>query len=395
MSAYILIVDDEIRYRDLYRQVLESAGFSVREAASAEEALDIIQTASPSLVVTDVRMPGASGIELLRMTREKQPATPFLLVTAYADVRGSVSAMKLGAVDYLAKPVDLDELVTAVRDALGIRAGRTDVTIPSEKLAGIIAQSPAMHSVLRDAFRIAGSDANVLIMGESGVGKEVAARFIHENSPRPGKPMVAVNCAAIPGTLLASEMFGHEKGAFTGAERKRQGRFREADGGTLFLDEIGDMQPELQPAILRAIETGRIVPVGSDREIATDFRLLVATNRNLLQDVEEGRFRQDLYYRLNVIAITIPPLRERKEDILPLTRLFLSRLQAEAKRLSRIAARIISAYQWPGNVRELANAMEYARLLSSPPSVYLPQSATRLCGLMMKLAQKPFRKQRP
>ncbi|MBE9581085.1 MAG: sigma-54-dependent Fis family transcriptional regulator [Proteobacteria bacterium] len=387
MSACILIVDDETRYRGLYRQVLESAGFSAREAASAEQALDIIQTESPSLVVTDVRMPGASGIELLRMTREKHPALPFLLVTAYADVRDSVSAMKLGAVDYLAKPVDLDEFVTAVRDALGIRAGGPDVTIPSEKLIGIIAQSPAMQSVLRDVYRIAGSDANVLIMGESGVGKEVVARFIHQSSPRHGKPMVAVNCAAITGTLLASEMFGHEKGAFTGAERKRHGRFREADGGTLFLDEIGDMPLELQPAFLRAIETGCIVPVGSDREIEADFRLLVATNRNLVQDVEEGRFRQDLYYRLNVIAIAIPPLRERKDDILPLARFFLSRGQAEVKRLSRVAARVLCAYQWPGNVRELANAMEHARLLCQTDVIapeHLPPAirnmATRVDG---------------
>lgn len=267
MSVTILIVDDETRYRSLYRQVLESAGFETVEAASAEEAFDIVRTETPSIVVTDVRMPGASGIELLRSVREKHIALPFVLVTAYADVRDAVNAMKLGAVDYLSKPVDLDELVTAVRDALCIRIDNSQISMSSGKLAGIIAQSREMLAVLNDAFRVAGSDVNVLIMGESGVGKEVVARFIHENSLRRNRPMVAVNCAAIPGALLASEMFGHEKGSFTGADRKRQGLFREADGGTLFLDEIGDMPLELQSAILRAIETGRIVPVGSSKEI--------------------------------------------------------------------------------------------------------------------------------
>lgn len=363
MSVTILIVDDETRYRSLYRQVLESAGFETVEAASAEEALDIVRTETPSIVVTDVRMPGASGIELLCSVREKHPALPFVLVTAYADVRDAVNAMKLGAVDYLSKPVDFDELVTAVRDALCIRIDNSQISMPSGKLAGIIAQSREILAVLNDAFRVASSDVNVLIMGESGVGKEVVARFVHENSLRRNRPMVAVNCAAIPGALLASEMFGHEKGSFTGADRKRQGLFREADGGTLFLDEIGDMPLELQSAILRAIETGRIVPVGSSKEIEVDFRLLAATNKNLAEEVKEGRFRQDLYYRLNVIALDIPALRERKEDILPLARFFLSRRCSESQRISRTAARTLLAYHWPGNVRELANAMEHARLL--------------------------------
>ncbi|MEW6265245.1 MAG: sigma-54 dependent transcriptional regulator [Thermodesulfobacteriota bacterium] len=362
MGAFILIVDDEPRYRSLYRQVLESAGFVAREAASAEEGLDLIRTDLPALVVADVRMPGASGLDLLRLTRARHPALPFLLVTAYADVRDAVSAMKLGAVDYLSKPIDLDEFVAAVQDALGI-AGGPDINIPPEKLAGIIARSPAMHAVLRDAYRVAESRASVLITGESGVGKEIVARFIHDSGPRRDGPMVTVNCAAVPGTILASEMFGHERGAFTGAERSRRGRFREADGGTLFLDEIGDMPLDLQPAFLRAIETGRIMPVGGDREVETDFRLLVATNRDLAQDVNKGRFRLDLFYRLNVIALAIPPLRERQEDILPLARFFLGRGQTEAKRLSRAAARVLSAYPWPGNVRELGNAMEHARLL--------------------------------
>ena len=372
MSTRILVVDDEIRYRELYTQVLASAGFETEATASAEEAFRIIQNSVPALVVSDVRMPGLNGIEFLRMVRENHVALPFLLVTAYADVRDAVKALKLGAVDYLAKPVDLDELLAAVRDALGVSGGVPEFNIPPQALRGIVAESPAMRTVLWDAYRVAKSDANVLLTGESGTGKEVVALFVHQNSLRYNRPMITVNCAAIPATLLASELFGHEKGAFTGAVLKRQGRFREADGGTLFLDEIGDMQIELQAALLRAIETGRITPVGSDKEIEVDYRLLAATNRNLLQEVETGRFRQDLYYRLNVISIEIPPLRERIEDILPLARHFLIHNQPEAKRLSQAAAKALTAYQWPGNVRELVNALEHARLLCQA-DIILPE----------------------
>ncbi len=372
MSRFILVVDDEIRYRELYTQTLASAGFEVLSAASAEEALTIIEGSKVELVVSDVRMPGADGITLLRMTRDRHPDLPFVLVTAYADVRDAVGALKLGAVDYLAKPVDLDELLATVRDALGVRAETPGFSVPVEAIKGIVAESPEMRVVFRDAYRVAKSDANVLLMGESGTGKDVVALFIHRNSPRQNKPMVTVNCAAVPGTLLASELFGHERGAFTGAVEKRQGKFREADGGTLFLDEIGDMSLELQAALLRAIETGRISPVGSDKEVEVDYRLLAATNRNLLEDVAAKRFRQDLYYRLNVIAIEIPPLRERTEDILPLARQLLSGGDAQGKRLSRAAARALTAYPWPGNVRELSNAMEHARLLCQT-DVVLPE----------------------
>ena len=372
MSTPILIVDDEVRYRELYMHILDSAGFKTQAAASAEEAFAIIRKQVPAMVVTDVRMPGASGIELLRMARKEHPALPFLLVTAYADVRDAVNAMRLGAVDYLSKPVDLDELLTAVRDAVGIHTDPAELMIPPEAMRGIVAESQAMRSVLRDAYRVARSDANVLLTGESGSGKEVVALFIHQNSPRRNKTMITINCAAIPATLLASELFGHEKGAFTGALTKRPGRFREAEGSTLFLDEIGDMPLELQPALLRAIEANRITPLGSDREIEVDYRLLAATNRSLLNEVEAGHFRQDLYYRLNVIAIEIPPLRERVDDILPLARHFLAQEKTDNKRLSRAAAQSLEAYQWPGNVRELANAIERARLLSQT-DVILPE----------------------
>ena len=266
MSARVLVVDDEIRYRELYMQVLASAGFETEAAASAEEAFRIIEDSVPALVVSDVRMSGLNGIELLRKVREKHGPLPFLLVTAYADVRDAVKALKLGAVDYLAKPVDLDEFLAAVGDALGVNGGVPEFDIPPQALRGIVAESPMMRGVLRDAYRVAKSDVNVLLTGESGVGKEVVALFIHHNSLRGSRPIVTVNCAAIPATLLASELFGHEKGAFTGAVGKRQGRFREADGGTLFLDEIGEMQVELQAALLRAIETGRITYACGQRQ---------------------------------------------------------------------------------------------------------------------------------
>ena len=396
MSTRILIVDDEVRYRELYMQLLDSAGFKTQAASSAEEAFTIIQRHVPAMVVTDVRMPGASGIELLRLTRKAHPGLPFLLVTAYADVRDAVNAMRLGAVDYLSKPVDLDELLAAVRDGVGITPDAPGLMVPPEALRGIVAESPAMRSVLWDAYRVAQSDANVLLTGESGSGKEVVARFIHQNSSRRNKTMITLNCAAIPATLLASELFGHERGAYTGALTKRLGRFREAEGSTLFLDEIGDMPLELQPALLRAIESNRITPLGSDKEIEVDYRLLAATNRTLHGDVESGRFRQDLYYRLNVIALEIPPLRERAKDILPLARHFLAQGKREDKRLSRAAAQSLEAYQWPGNVRELSNAIERARLLSQtdvilpehlPPVVRVPTSL--VVDETRKLAMSP------
>lgn len=371
MNRYILVVDDEIRYRELYARVLRDAGLAVQEAASASEALGLLHDQAPDMIVSDVRMPGESGLDLLRRVREEKPELPFLLVTAYADVREAVDALKLGAVDYLAKPVDLDELLAAVRDTLGVGADG-DEELPAGSLKGIVAESHAMRSVLRDAYRVAPSDATVLLTGESGSGKEVVAQFIHRHSLRRDKPLVPVNCAAIAPTLLASELFGHEKGAFTGAVNKRKGYFREAHEGTLFLDEIGDMPLELQPSLLRATETGRITPVGSDRESVVDLRLIAATNHNLETEVAQGRFRQDLFYRINVITIEIPPLRERPEDIGPLARLFLNRDSAENRRLSRAALQTLACHSWPGNVRELANAMAHVRLLSQT-DVILPE----------------------
>jgi len=297
---------------------------------------------------------------------------PCLLITAYADVRDAVRALKLGAVDYLEKPIDLDELVSAVSDALHVKVAQDEDEIPPGLKEGIVAESPVMKSLLRDAYRVSQSDATVLITGESGSGKEVLADFIHRCSPRSAKPFVALNCAAIAPNILASELFGHEKGAFTGAVAKRGGIFREAEGGTLFLDEIGDMPLELQPSLLRAIETARILPVGSDKELSVDFRLIAATNRKLEKDVEEGAFREDLYYRLNVIAFEAPPLRERPTDVLPLARHFLAQGKGAPKRFSPATTRRLQEYSWPGNTRELANAIERAVILANT-EVILPE----------------------
>jgi DNA-binding NtrC family response regulator len=370
--AQVLIVDDEARFRDLYCQVLEAAGFETRTAGSAEEALVAIKGEPPVMVVSDVRMPGADGISLLRLVRADHGDLPFLLVTAFADVRDAVKALKLGAVDYLAKPIDLDELVAAVQDALGIAAGPSPWEVPAEVLAGMVAESPAWRMVVRDAWRVSTSDATVLLTGESGTGKEVLTSLIHRASTRSQGPLVAVNCGAIPADLLSSELFGHEKGAFTGAAARRIGRFREADGGTLLLDEIGELPMDLQPALLRALETRRVSPVGSDRDHEVDYRLVAATNCDLETALNEGRFRQDLFYRLNVVAIEIPPLRQRPDDVLPLARHFLKQSGFADKRISPATGRLLTAHQWPGNVRELGNAMERAALMSRT-EIILPE----------------------
>ena len=389
MTLKVLVVDDEYRFRELYCRVLSEQGFSPLAAESVEAALAQIDENEPDMVISDVRMPGADGLELLRTVRSSSDV-PFLLVTAYADVQDAVTALKLGAVDYLAKPVDLDELIAAVRDHLGQDLDTPDWEVPNDALEGIVAESPALRVLFRDAWRVAASDATILLGGESGVGKEVLAQFIHGASERAGGPLVAVNCGAIARDLLASELFGHVKGAFTGASTQRTGRFREADGGTLFLDEVGELPLELQPTLLRVLETRTLTPVGSDREHAVDFRLIAATNRELEADVETGRFRADLFYRLNVIAFDIPPLRDRNDDIIPLARFFLGRLGYGEKRLSPAASRLLTSHPWPGNARELANAMERASLLSTSEVILPEHLPPSLCqGTEAKVSPKP------
>jgi DNA-binding NtrC family response regulator len=290
---------------------------------------------------------------------------PVLLVTAFADIRSAVTAMRDGAVNYLAKPIDLDELIASVRLALQpadlpVAAAQTPTPLP----AGVVIQSPLMQAVYRDAAVIAPSDSRVLITGESGVGKEAVADVIHAWSRRAAGPLVKVNCAAIPENLLESELFGHEKGAFTGAIQQRIGRFEEANGGTIFLDEIGELPSALQAKLLRVINDGTFRRIGSGRDLHTDARVLAATNRDLEAQMAAGQFREDLFYRLNVMEVHIPPLRERPEDILPLATHFIGQFSRQKSRFSTTVAAGLMSYRWPGNVRELRNAMERAALLS-------------------------------
>ena len=381
----VLVVDDEATFRELYCQVLDEAGFATVQAGSAEEALDIMEQTVPSMVVSDVRMPGIGGLDLLRQARGRHPGLPFLLVTAYSEVREAVEALRLGAVEYLTKPVDLDHLIGIVQESLGVDADSVDPELPPSALQDLVAESTAMRVILRDAYRVAQSDVTVLLTGESGTGKDEVAQFIHRHSARMGHPFVAVNCGAVPADLLAGTLFGHQKGAFTGAVGSQQGHFRAADGGTLFLDEIGELPLDLQPVLLRALETRRITPLGGSSEVQTNVRIVAATNRDLEQAVADGRFRADLYYRLNVIAFDLPRLATRPDDVLPLARFFLARGSRGPKRLSPSASECIVGHNWPGNVRELGNAMTRAALLARSEVIlteHLPPAVGRARSTM-------------
>ena len=378
-SPHILIVDDDSAQRSLITSFLASQGFITSPAASGEEALTMLGQDSYDMMISDVRMTGISGLETLRRARMQHATLPVLLVTAYADIREAVDAIRDGALNYLAKPIDLDELLIAVQNAIGIAKPPGIRLEHEQKLpAGIVAQSPAMLALFRDAALVASSDSRVLISGESGVGKEVLADVIHTWSHRSNGPLVKVNCAAIPENLLESELFGHEKGAFTGATSARLGRFEQASGGTLFLDEIAELSLSLQAKLLRAIEDSRIHRVGSNREIQVDTRILAASNKVLEDEVKAGRFRDDLFYRLNVIELVIPPLRERSEDILLLANRFLEEFSHGRCRLSPAVSDCLTGYQWPGNVRELRNVMERAALLARGELILPEQLPPRL-----------------
>jgi DNA-binding NtrC family response regulator len=361
----ILIVDDDPGQRSLLNSFLHSQGFETVVAESGERALEMLRAGKFAMMISDVRMPGLSGLETLRLARQAHVTLPVLLVTAFTDIRDAVAAMRDGAVNYLPKPIDLDELLNSVRQALGI-SKPVPLQYDQEKQLPdyVIARSPLMQSLFRDASLIAPSETRVLITGESGVGKEVVTDVVHAWSSRAKGPLVKVNCAAIPETLLESELFGHEKGAFTDARARRIGRFEEANDGTIFLDEVAEMSLSLQAKLLRVTQDGRFQRVGSNREIHTNARILAASNRILEDEVKNGRFREDLFYRLNVVELNIPPLRERREDILPLASRFIEEIARGRARFSDTVAECLERYAWPGNVRELRNAMERAVLLS-------------------------------
>jgi DNA-binding NtrC family response regulator len=360
-----LVVDDDASQRELLASFVESLGHVTNRAGSAEEALDSIRQSAPDIALLDVRLPGMSGFEALAEIRKFAAELPVILITAYADVRQAVAAIKSGADDYLAKPVDLEELAAAIADKLGpdeasaVSKDRAAPPLPSD----FISESRAMQHVVTTAAVVAPSNAPVLILGPSGVGKEVVAKLIHQWSPRKDGPWVAANCAGLPESLIESELFGHTKGAYTGASEARQGFFRAAHGGSLFLDEIGELPLHLQPKLLRALESGQITPVGSDLPVDVDARLIAATNRDLADAVEEGRFRDDLYYRINVVELVVPALGERRDDVLPLARHFAAEFAGGPVRLSPQAVQCLLAHSWPGNVRELRNAVQRACLL--------------------------------
>jgi DNA-binding NtrC family response regulator len=361
----LLIVDDDPAQRSLLDSFLTSQGFRTIVVSSGERALEALRNEDINMMISDVRMPGLTGLETLRLARKEHGSFPILLVTAYADVRDAVGAMRDGAVNYLSKPIDLDELLASVRQATGLSQSAPLKFDAGKQLPPhIVAASPLMRALFGDVSLIAASESRVLITGESGVGKEVVADVIHTWSPRAAGPLIKVNCAAIPETLLESELFGHEKGAFTGAHAQRIGRFETAEGGTIFLDEIAEMTPQLQAKLLRVAQDGRFQRIGSSAEIRANARIVAASNRNLEEEVKSGRFREDLFYRLNVVELNVPPLRERREDILPLANQLVNTLTQGRARLSPAVADALEHYAWPGNVRELRNAMERASLLS-------------------------------
>src|SRR5580698_10599518 len=392
-SPRVLIVDDDAGQRSLLDSFLTGQGFKTVVVDSGERALEKLRGEPFDMMVSDVRMPGISGLETMRRARKEHAHLPILLVTAFADIRDAVDAIRDGAVDYLSKPIDLDQLLSAARKATGLaRTEPLKLTGERELPANIVAQSPLTQAIFRDVALVAPSESRVLITGESGVGKEVVADMLHAWSPRVAGPLVKVNCAAIPENLLESELFGHEKGAFTGAVAQRIGRFEQANDGTIFLDEIAEMSPHLQAKLLRVAQDGRFQRIGSNTEIRANARILAATNRNLEEEVKAGRFREDLYYRLNVVELNIPPLRERREDILPLARQIIADLTKGRARLSSAVADSLERYSWPGNVRELRNAMERSALLSSGDLIlpeHLPVKVQSAAGPKVQPGREP------
>jgi len=372
----ILLVDDERNYLLVLKELLGEEGYEVVTAQSASEALNIFQETELDLVITDMKMPGMNGMELLSVLKEKDLHLPVIMMTAFGTVEKAVEAMKKGAYDYIIKPFDNEALKKTVAKALAMGQVIKENRLLSQELkekfgaTDLIGNSFPMRQVRELITKVAGAKATVLISGESGTGKELVARAIHFNSPRKNKPLISVNCSALTETLLESELFGHEKGAFTGAVVQRKGRFETADGGTLFLDEVGEMSSSVQVTLLRVLQNREFERVGGNKTIKVDVRVIAASNKDLMEEINKGTFREDLYYRLNVVHIEVPPLRERKEDIPLLIRYFLERFTREMnkKEVPALAPEVMDAllaYDWPGNIRELENMIERAVILSA------------------------------
>ena len=374
----ILVADDEESMRWVLSKALRKKGFNVDLARDGDEALRSIKANRYDLAILDIKMPGLSGLELLDRVRELKSDLLVVIMTAEASMKNAVEAMKRGAYDYLTKPFDLDVIDAIIEKVNRAREMTSQVTLLKEELKDryqlektIIGNSPAMREIYKTIGKVAPSDVTVLVQGESGTGKELIARAIHFNSKRLGKPFIALNCAAIPKELLESELFGFEKGAFTGATERKLGKFEQANGGTIFLDEIGDMPIDLQAKILRVLQEKEVTRTGGNQSITVDVRIVAATNQDLEENVRRKAFREDLYYRLNVIPLQLVPLRERNEDIPLLVEYFLAKICAElevpVKRCSPDALRLLTGYSWPGNVRELENTIKRAVILSSDP----------------------------
>ncbi len=378
-AGRILVVDDEVNARTALAELLREEGYDVEMAADAFKALGKCESFSPHVVVTDLKMPGMDGIDLVKKVRAADDPPAVVVMTAFGVVESAVDAMRAGAAEYLTKPINFDELLVVLdktfeqqalqREARQLRARVRDRVAPHN----IVGTSPAMQRVFEVVDQVAPSKATVLITGESGTGKELVANALHMRSPRAQKPFVKLHCAALAESLLESELFGHEKGSFTGAFVRKDGRFSLADGGTLFLDEIGEISPAIQVKLLRFLQEHEFERVGGTQTIRVDVRVIAATNRNLPEEVAKGRFREDLYYRLNVVALEMPPLRDRRTDIAALSRFFLERYAREnSKSIQDFASEtmdLLTMYDWPGNVRELENAIERAVVLTNGPMI--------------------------
>lgn len=394
-SPTILVIDDDDDLRYSLNRVLSGRQYNVIEAASGEAGLTMAETHHPDVILLDNRMGGMSGIETLQHLRGINPNAMIILMTAYGTTQTTIEAMKFGAFDYIMKPFDLKKILSLTESALASsqdldKATKENAatTVSQEDIeGGIIGGSPAMQGVFKTIGQVAASDVTVMVTGESGTGKELIARAIYQNSLRAGKPYIAVNCAAIPENLIESELFGHEKGSFTGATSQRIGKFELCDGGTIFLDEIGDMALATQTKILRALQEGEIQRVGSSQTIKVNVRMLAATNKPLEEMVKEKTFREDLYYRLNVVRIQLPPLRERLEDVPPLIDFVLKRLsrdsKTDAKSISPEALAVLARYSWPGNVRELENLVYRSAVMAQGDMILvkdLPQELVSAVG---------------